>query len=65
MHLSVAVGTTSSENYYSQENLYAYPWGLGSDVKLPYRFKAFHYEGKCESFMVKTTPVTFVFIKTL
>ena len=44
--------------YHSQEYLYAYQWGLGSNVKLPYRFKAFHYEGKCETFMVKTTPVT-------
>ena len=31
----------------------------GLHVKLPYRFKAFHYEGKCETFMVKTTPVTY------
>ena len=45
-------------NYHSQEYLYAYQWGLGSNVKLPYRFKEFHYEGKCETIMVKTTPVT-------
>ena len=41
------------ENYHSQEYLYAYQWGLSPNVKLPYRFKAFHYEGKCETFMVK------------
>ena len=61
MHWSIAVGATSIENYHSQEYLYAYQWGLGSNVKLPYRFKALHYEGKCETFMVKTTPVTSVF----
>ena len=30
MHWSVALGTTSSENYHSQGYLYAYQWGLGS-----------------------------------
>ena len=47
------MGATSSENYHSQKYLYAYQWGLGYNVKLLYQFKAFHYEGKCETLMVK------------
>ena len=58
MHWSVVLDATSSENYHSQEYLYAYQWGLGYNVKLLYQFKAFHYEGKYETFMVKNTPVT-------
>ena len=50
------MGATGNENEHSQEYFYAYQWG--SNVKLPYPFKAFHYERKCETFMVKTTPVT-------
>ena len=45
MHLSVAVGATSRKLSLLGISL----WGLGSNVKLPYRFKAFHYEGKCET----------------
>ena len=44
--------------YHSQESIYAYQWDLGSNAKLLYLYEAFHYEGKCETFMVKTTPVT-------
>ena len=55
---NICMGATSSENYHSQKYLYAYQWGLGYNDKLLYQFKAFHYEGKCETFMVKTTPVT-------
>ena len=58
MHWSVAVGATSRENDHSQEYLYAYQWDLGSNVKLPYRLMVFHYKGKCETFVVKTAPVT-------
>ena len=58
------MGTTSRENDHSQEYLYAYQWDLGSNVKLPYGLKIFHYEGNCEIFMVKTTPVTHLHLST-
>ena len=57
-NMANAWNTTGNEMFYSQESIYAYQWDLGSNAKLLYLYKAFHYEGKCETFMVKTTPVT-------
>ena len=58
MHWNVATSATGNENDHSHESIYAYLWGLCSNAELPFRYKAFHCEGKCETFMVKTTPVT-------